>query len=98
MNLKQHPLKILLGVFLLACLVGFGVGLSGCTDTRRAQMERNWTDKPSDVTCLHYGQVLYQGKSKGRVQSDENGRLTFVDAANNRLTAVEGECVVVYAR
>lgn len=72
------------------------LALSGCSETYRARVERQFTDKPSTIKCLHFGEVLYEGRTKGKVEADENGRITFVEAATGRLVAVEGECVVIY--
>lgn len=79
-----------------AMIVAGAIG--ACSDTYRARTERMLTDKPATIRCFHYGQVLFDGRSKGKVEADENGAISFVDAANNQLTAVEGECVTVYDR
>ena len=71
--------------------------LAGCTDSERARRSATWQDMPADITCRSYGQVIFQGRSTGKVEYDEGGRISFVDASNGRLTAVEGECLVVYA-
>lgn len=71
--------------------------LAACTkDATRAVNNAEWTDPPAAVTCYAYGVMTFNGWSTGKVIYDEGGRLTFVDAANGRLTTVEGECRVVY--
>ena len=72
--------------------------LSGCTQSERARLGTKTGDTPADVTCRNYGNVVYQGRSTGKVIYDEGQRVTFVDAASGRLTTVGGECVIVYAR
>lgn len=74
------------------------VAVSGCTESERAGIGATRSDRPADVTCRSYGSITFEGRSTGKVVYDEGGRVTFVDAANLRLTTVEGECVIVYAR
>ena len=73
-------------------------GLAACTDSRRARNDVKWADRPADITCWTFGQQSFSGRSTGKVEYDEGGRLSFVDAANGRFTTVEGDCRVVYAR
>jgi hypothetical protein len=73
-------------------------GLTGCTDAERAQRAAYGADRPADVTCRTFGEPFYVGRSTGKVTYDEGGRVTFVDRANGRLTTIEGECMIVYAR
>ena len=80
----------------IAFLVLLGVG--ACTDSRRAQNDVKWADRPADVTCWTYGQETFSGRSTGKVEYDEGGRVSFVDAANGRFTTIEGDCRVVYAK
>jgi hypothetical protein len=70
----------------------------GCTESERASTSAERRDLPADITCRSYGEVVYQGRSTGKVIYDEGGRVTFVDSANRRLTTIEGECIIVYAR
>jgi hypothetical protein len=76
------------------------VALTGCevTEAGKASREAYYSDKPAAVTCYAYGTLTFEGTSTGKIIYDEGGRLTFVDAANGRLTTIEGECRVVYAR
>ena len=74
------------------------LGLAGCTDADRARRSAKFDDSPADVSCRSFGQPFYSGRSTGKVTYDEGGRVTFVDRANGRLTTIEGECMIVYAR
>ena len=74
------------------------VALAGCTEAERAQKSAYRSDRPADVTCRTFGEPFYVGRSTGKVTYDEGGRVTFVDRANGRLTTIEGECMIVYAR
>ncbi|QYF86233.1 hypothetical protein [Brevundimonas sp. PAMC22021] len=80
----------------LACLA-FAILAGGCTDSRKAQRDVKWSDRPADITCWTYGTQNFAGRSTGKVEYDEGGRLSFVDAANGRFTTIEGDCRVVYA-
>lgn len=82
-------------------LLALGVAalaLSAChvTEADRAKSQATWSDKPADIICWTYGERNFEGQSTGKVVYDEGGRLTFVDAANGRLTNIEGDCRVVY--
>lgn len=68
------------------------------TDTYKASRGALYSDKPAAITCYAYGVMTFNGTSTGKVLYDEGGRVSFVDAANGRLTSLEGECRVVYAR
>ena len=80
----------------LTCLA-LAVLVSGCTDSRKAQRDVKWGDRPADIICWTYGTQNFAGRSTGKVEYDEGGRLSFVDAANGRFTTIEGDCRVVYA-
>ena len=74
------------------------LGLAGCTDVARERRSATRADRPADISCRSFGQPFYTGRSTGKVTYDEGGRVTFVDRANGRLTTIEGECMIVYAR
>lgn len=71
---------------------------SACTDSRRARNDATWTDRPADITCWTYGTQNYTGRSTGKVEYSEGGRISFVDAATHRYTTIDGDCRVVYER
>ncbi len=83
---------------IVATLAVAGVALSGaaCTDSKRARNAATWGDRPADITCWTYGTENFRGRSTGKVEYDEGGRVSFVDASNDRYTTVEGDCRVVY--
>lgn len=80
----------------VAALALTGCGVTG-TDTYQASQDALYSDKPAAITCYAYGVLTFNGVSTGKVLYDEGGRISFVDAANGRLTSMEGECRVVYA-
>jgi hypothetical protein len=83
---------------IVAIVAVAGVALSGaaCTDSKRARNAATWGDQPADITCWTYGTENFRGRSTGKVEYDEGGRVSFVDASNDRYTTVEGDCRVVY--
>ena len=78
-------------------VAGLAAAVGACTDSKRAARDATWGDKPADITCWTYGTQTYAGRSTGKVEYDEGGRISFVDAANGRYTTIEGDCRVVYA-
>lgn len=72
--------------------------LAACTDSKRARRDATWGDKPAEITCWTYGVQNFQGRSTGKVEYDDGGRISFVDASNNRYTTIDGDCRVVYSQ
>jgi len=72
--------------------------LGACTESKRASRAATFGDKPADITCWTYGTQNFSGRSTGKVEYDEGGRISFVDASSQRYTTVEGDCRVVYAK
>jgi hypothetical protein len=85
-------------LILTAALLLSTVAVGACTDSKRASREATWGDKPADIVCWSYGTQTFSGRSTGKVEYDEGGRISFVDAANGRYTTIEGECRVVYSQ
>ncbi len=74
------------------------VAVAACTDSKQAAREATWGDQPADIACWSYGEPVFSGRSTGKVEYDEGGRVSFVDAASGRYTTVDGDCRVVYLR
>lgn len=83
---------------LTASLLLLSLATTACTDSKRASRDATWNDKPADIVCWTYGTQTYAGRSTGKVEYDEGGRISFVDAAHGRYTTIEGDCRVVYAK
>ncbi|WP_425990643.1 hypothetical protein [Brevundimonas sp. TWP2-3-2] len=77
-------------------IAGLAVAASACTESRRARNAATWSDQPADITCWTYGTETFAGRSTGKVEYNDGGRIAFVDAANGRYTTIDGECRVVY--
>lgn len=82
--------------FALMAVAGMALAAGACTDSKQAARDATWGDKPADITCWTYGTQNYAGRSTGKVEYDDGGRLSFVDAASGRYTTIEGDCRVVY--
>ncbi|WP_309626997.1 hypothetical protein [Brevundimonas sp.] len=80
----------------LVLIAGLAVATAACTESKRARNAATWGDKPADITCWTYGTETFSGRSTGKVEHSEEGRIAFVDAANGRYTTVDGDCRVVY--
>lgn len=82
----------------LVLVAGLAVTAAACTESKRARNAATWGDTPADITCWTYGTETFSGRSTGKVEYSDEGRLAFVDAANGRYTTVDGECRVVYLK
>ncbi|WP_245162367.1 hypothetical protein [Brevundimonas sp. AJA228-03] len=82
--------------FVVLLVTGLAVSAAACTDARRARNAATFGDKPADITCWTYGTETFAGRSTGKVEYNDGGRIAFVDAANGRYTTIDGECRVVY--
>jgi len=80
----------------LVLIAGLAVSAAACTESRRARNAATFSDQPADITCWTYGTETFSGRSTGKVEYSDGGRVAFVDAANGRYTTVDGECRVVY--
>jgi hypothetical protein len=77
-------------------VAGIALATTACTEAKRARNAATFGDQPADITCWTYGTETFSGRSTGKVEYDDGGRIAFVDAANGRYTTVEGDCRVVY--
>ncbi|MGV3578959.1 hypothetical protein [Brevundimonas sp.] len=80
----------------LVLIAGLAVTAAACTDSKRARNAAQWGDQAADITCWTYGTETFTGRSTGKVEYNDGGRIAFVDAANGRYTTIDGECRVVY--
>ena len=71
----------------------FLLALLACSDTYRASWKA--VGEPGSITCYSGGQVIFDGQSTGKIESeDRSDGWKFMDATNNRLVRVSGDCVV----
>ncbi|MFC5345163.1 hypothetical protein ACETK8_16030 [Brevundimonas staleyi] len=80
----------------LVLIAGLAVTAAACTESKRARNAATWGDQAADITCWTYGTETFTGRSTGKVEYNDGGRIAFVDAANGRYTTIDGECRVVY--
>jgi hypothetical protein len=69
---------------------------AACTESKRANQAATFGDQAADITCWTYGTQIFSGRSTGKVEYATSGRISFVDASNERFTTIEGDCRVVY--
>lgn len=76
--------------FLFSFLI---ISAMACTDADRAQW--NALGDPGDITCYSGGKVIYEGRSSGKIATeDHSDGWFFKDAATGRLVRVSGDCVI----
>jgi hypothetical protein len=67
--------------------------LISCSDTNIAAMKA--IGEQGHITCYSGGQVIFDGQSTGKIQSEtQSDGWLFMDAATNRLVRVSGDCVI----
>ena len=80
-------------VFSLLCLV------TGCSSWRIG-LSRNtadWTNRSAQISCYSGGQLIYSGKTEGKVFSESNSDgYTFIAADDGKLKEVSGDCIIKY--
>lgn len=73
-----------------------GLALAGCyrNQTVRANASLRYSDTPSHITCYGYGGLMVDAQSRGAVERDDDGLITFIDAKTGHVVKTEGECVI----
>ena len=70
------------------------VVLSACTDTAQASLAAY--GDAADITCYSGGQVIFKGRSTGRIQATkQSDGWEFKDASTGRFTRISGTCVIM---
>ena len=78
--------------FFVIGLVGLA-SLSGCTKADVAQVTS--IGSPADITCYSGNQVIYSGRSTGKVSTESGSDgWYFQDDATGKLIRVSGACVI----
>ena len=77
-------------------IILISLALLGC-EAELSQWGAYLTDKPASVTCYSGGKIIYQGKSTGKVFSENSSDgYLFEDAADGKLKEVSGDCIILY--
>ena len=67
--------------------------LAGCTDAEMAALGA--LGDSGTIICYSGGQVIYDGKSTGKILTETNSDgWLFRDAATHQLVRVSGDCVI----
>ncbi len=76
----------------LLCLLSL-LALSACTDASMSNFGSYGS--PAEVTCYSGGNVIYQGRSTGKVAPTKNSDgWEFKDAKTKKFMRVSGDCIV----
>lgn len=86
----NNKLRIaIVGMFILM------LSLVACTDTQMAHLSA--FGNSATIVCYSGTLKIYDGKSTGKVQNAEHSDgYEFMDASDNKLTQVSGNCIVKY--
>lgn len=79
----------------IVALTVLALGAAACTDSERARRSATFSDQPADIVCWTYGTESFRGRSTGKIEY-EGGRVSFVDASNDRYTTLDGDCRITY--
>jgi len=78
-------------LLLLSALLLF----TGCTDAARGKLSAYCGS--ASVKCYSGTKLIYDGKSTGKVKSSSSSDgYYFIDASDNKLKEVSGNCVITY--
>lgn len=67
----------------------------GCTDAGWGKVTA--LGNAATIKCYSGGQLIFEGKSTGKVSSEQNSDgYYFKDAKTNRVMEVSGDCIIVY--
>lgn len=82
---KEQKMKIVFGLVTLA--------IAGCTDAQMAQIQT--LGDAAEIKCYSGGNVIYEGKSTGKVSSEEKSDgWYFKDASNGKLIRTNADCII----
>lgn len=72
---------------------------TGCSSLRTelSREAADFTNRSAEISCYSGGQVIYSGRSDGKVFSEENSDgYTFISADDRKLKEVSGDCIIEY--
>ena len=74
-------------------LIAMVASLAACTDAKIKQFTT--LGDPGEITCYSGGEVIYEGKSTGKINSEQHSDgWFFEDASTHKLIRVSGDCVI----
>lgn len=65
-----------------------------CTGCKEQATQVVGSLSPAEITCFSGGQIVYRGKSSGRVEQMGSGGWIFVEAESGQTMRVSGTCVI----
>lgn len=73
------------------------VAVTGCTDAGMGKFAS--LGSSASITCYSGGKLIYEGRSTGKVKSEENSDgYYFVDQSDGKLKEVSGNCIITYGK
>ena len=72
---------------------------TGCSSWRTglSRTSADWVNRSAQISCYSGGQLIYSGKTNGKVFSESNSDgYTFIAADDGKLKEVSGDCIIKY--
>ncbi len=72
---------------------------TGCSSwrTKFSRTTADWTHRSAEISCYSGGQLIYSGKTDGKVFSESNSDgYTFIATDDHKLKEVSGDCIIKY--
>ena len=92
----KRNLKVLPGAVMT---ISFLMMTTACSSwrTELSRSTADLTNRSAEISCYSGGQLIYSGKSKGKVFSESNSDgYTFIAADDGKLKEVSGDCIIKY--
>lgn len=93
-NRKQY-------LYSLPCTAGIILLMmtTGCSSWRMgvSRTTSDWSNRSAEIFCYSGGQLIYSGKTDGKVISESNSDgYIFIAADDGKLKEVSGDCIIKY--
>ena len=84
-------------VLMLISLTTFGLLTTGCTDAQRGKLSAYGGS--ATIKCYSGNRLIFSGTSTGKIKSESSSDgYYFVDASDNKLKEVSGNCIIEYQK
>lgn len=85
----------------LPCAAGISLLMmtTGCSSWRMglSRTTADWSNRSAEISCYSGGQLIYSGKTNGKVISESNSDgYIFIAAEDGKLKEVSGDCIIKY--
>ncbi len=89
----------MLNVIPYAAAVSLLMISTGCSSWRTglSRSTADWSNRSAEISCYSGGQLIYSGKTEGKVLSESNSDgYNFIAAEDGKLKEVSGDCIIKY--